>query len=182
MSLDHYFRRAVSHPPHITAAKAVGLLRRTLRSARDRRRDLTRATYAEATPFDEETLQSYLEPLSDDALAASAEIRARLAQRYLDHRFDLLGSGWIDAHYGMEVLGLEDHAYGSNVEPVTDPLGDWLAGHVTPANLGQSQALWRMIAHPYRAIDWQRDRRSGYRWDDGTPSRDIIFGDVAPSA
>ena len=178
MRLEHYFRRAASHPPHIAAAKAVGLLRRTLRSARDRRRDLTRATYADAGLQADAKLLRYLDPLPEDALAASAEPRRLLARRHLAHRFDLLGSGWLEARYGVAAPGLEGHAYGPDPAPQTDPQGDWLAGHVTRANLDRSQQLWRRIAHPYWAIDWQRDRRSGFRWDGRLSSRDIVFGDV----
>jgi len=45
-----------------------------------------------------------------------------------------------------------------------DPPGRWLERVLLPIHLGPSQAIWRHITGDYRPIDWQKDYKSGYRW------------------
>lgn len=75
-----------------------------------------------------------------------------LARRYLEHRFDLLGSGWI-------AVNLQ---------------GD--ACMVNRANLREAQAVWAMIEGDYHPIDWQLDIKSGYRWNEAIWYKDIQWG------
>jgi len=90
-----------------------------------------------------------------------------LAGRHLDHRFDLLGSGWVRVEHGMACAGLEGRRFPSAAPVQADADGAWLAHRVTPANLPEAQRVWRLIDDPdYTPIDWQLDFRSGYRWSE----------------
>ncbi|MHA7815829.1 MAG: heparinase II/III family protein [Pseudohaliea sp.] len=86
----------------------------------------------------------------------------------LEHRFDVLGSGWLRAGYGDESPGLEGHRYAQSAPLDTDPVdGSWLAAVVGADQLAASRAAWARamaIAPGYRPVDWQRDLVSGFRW------------------
>ena len=91
-----------------------------------------------------------------------------LAEQYCCHRFDLLGSGWVDSGYDAIAAGLEGRVYNMNLALPPD-LGDgaWLEVVVRDEHLPSSRSFWtilREINPAYQPIDWQRDRRSGFRW------------------
>ena len=96
-----------------------------------------------------------------------------LTTRYMDHRFDILGSGWVTNRYGTEALGMEGHVYHNHLPiEVPDSAGKWLEQVVTGAHLGDAVEAWQLIQsiHPgYIPIDWQRDIKSGFRWDAKLP-------------
>ena len=65
-----------------------------------------------------------------------------LSKMYINHRFDLLGSGWVKNSYDSVALGLEGYKYDMNVAaPASAPEG-------------------------YEPIDWQKDFKSGFRWSE----------------
>jgi 2-polyprenyl-3-methyl-5-hydroxy-6-metoxy-1,4-benzoquinol methylase len=110
--------------------------------------------------------------------ACDAEQMHGLAAQYLEHRFDLLGSGWTQVAHGKACRGL--HGIRFPAGPVVQPnaAGDWLAGRINAANLSESRRLWRMVSPGYRPIDWQLDFKSGFRWSESVPAQRIRFGDV----
>lgn len=73
---------------------------------------------------------------------------------WLEHRFDLLGSGLVDATLKAE-----------------DPLAD-LPGAWRP----QARQLIAQLPSGYRLIDWQRDVKSGHRWSAQTWHTHIKYG------
>ena len=58
-----------------------------------------------------------------------------VTQKYLEHRFDLLGSGWVQVKHGMVCRGLEGHKYPYGAKVEADRQGLWLNGRINPANL-----------------------------------------------
>ena len=101
-----------------------------------------------------------------------------LCAYYLDHRFHILGSGWVRVQYGMRCLGLEGHRYPPSEPVYTDPRGDWLSGRVSPANLPEARRIWSLVDTGYIPIDWQLDIKSGYRWSERQWYLNIPFGHV----
>ena len=65
-----------------------------------------------------------------------------LSKMYVEHKFDLLGSGWVKNSYDSVALGLEGYKYDMNV--------------VAPENAFEN----------YEPIDWQKDFKSGFRWSE----------------
>lgn len=65
-----------------------------------------------------------------------------LSKMYIEHKFDLLGSGWVKNSYDSVVLGLEGYKYYMNV--------------AAPASVSEG----------YEPIDWQKDFKSGFRWSE----------------
>ncbi len=71
-----------------------------------------------------------------------SNIARYLSKMYIDHKFDLLGSGWVKNSYESVALGLEGYKYDMNVE--------------APENIFEN----------YEPIDWQKDFKSGFRWSE----------------
>jgi len=148
MSIGPLLRRAATLPPDVLLRKTWGFACRQLRARGQRQIDRWRPSYAPVSPRGD-----------------------------LDHRFDLLGSGWTAVHHGAACAGIEGVRYPPSPPVDADPEGGWLAGRVNPANLTESQRLWRLLDHPgYRPIDWQLDFKSGYRWSERDYFLDVVYG------
>ncbi len=109
MDIRGYFRQACTLPLEATLRKAVALARRAGRARVRLAADLFAGSYGRGEPS--------LNPAARIAIAA-AEIPAdlsvtllRLGQEYLQHRFDLLGSGWVSPVYGFAAPGFLGHRF-----------------------------------------------------------------------
>src|SRR5574341_12026 len=162
-------------PPDVFLRKAAAWLLRPATAAYGRWRDARQATYLPplAEPL---TLLRYFEPVPLSDLAPYADLFAGLADNYLHHRFDLLGSGWLVVEHGMSCPGVEGYHYDSGPAVDADPDGEWLRGRINPANLPEAQRMWRLVDPGYVPIDWGLDFKSGYRWREDTWYKDIQFG------
>lgn len=158
----------------VSVRKAFGRIRRMARNRFRRGRDRLFETFGRHG-------QSVVPvPLTISSAELPAELCAYLAEvapAYLDHRFDLLGSGWVQVAHGVTCAGFEDWCHPTGPGLIADTDGRWLDGRVNSANLDRSQAIWRVIGQSgYRAIDWQLDFKSGYRWNELTYFSDIRIG------
>jgi hypothetical protein len=139
-------------------------------------RDKRHTTYGDNLPLTELKLYSYIKALSTNQFQTLADPIANITQHYLDHRFNLLGSGWVQVKYGMSCQGLEGINYEMSQAVKIDPRGQWLVGRINDSNLANSQAVWRLVDNDYTPIDWQLDFKSGYRWSEFTWYKDIKYG------
>ena len=90
-----------------------------------------------------------------------------LTKMYLSHRFDLLGTGWIMMSYNSEAPGLEGNKYYMNVDiDCFDKEGRWLEKILLSPHIESSQRIWPYTSPNYLPIDWQKDYKSGFRWDE----------------
>ena len=178
MSAARRIRRALGRtrrvPLRLVPAEAAYRARRAAVVAGRRLRDAFRSTYggAASRPAVRRGLAPGLDPrqVADEA----PDLPDRCA-RYLEHRFDLLGSGWRRVVHRAHCPGFEGHRY--EAPPVTpDPEGSWLAGQVSRPNLAAARAVWRLLGPGYRPIDWHLDFRSGYRWSPLTWYRAVPHG------
>lgn len=99
-----------------------------------------------------------------------------LAENYLNHSFNLLGSGWVTQKYGADCKGFEGHLYNSGPKVIIDKQGQWLHGRLNKENVSAAQEIWRLVGSGYEPIDWQLDCKSGYRWSEKTWYKDIKYG------
>ena len=85
---------------------------------------------------------------------------------YLEHRFDLLGSGWTLVAYGMQCRGMFGHRYDMK-QPLEGPLSQpaSMALLINKSNAAVAQHIASKTDNDYRPIDWQLDFKSGFRWD-----------------
>ncbi len=96
---------------------------------------------------------------------ANKEFLPKLAHHFIQHEFDILGSGWVCNRYGMTAPGFDDYRYNAEESVHPDKEGRWIKCQVNAANIRKSQRIWQLIGRDdYRPIDWQRDIKSGYRW------------------
>ncbi len=173
--LPRAVRQIVARPPHATLRRVFPVLRRTFRSWRRRRRDANRPSYL--TDFKSDSpLARFLSPVPVELLHAHADPIAALCRHYLDHRFDLLGSGWVQVRHGVTCRGLEGHRYDSGPTVAADRDGCWLHGRINQANGEEARSIWQQIRQPYTPIDWQLDFKSGHRWSESQWHEGIAWG------
>ena len=134
MTLGSALQRALRLPPHVLAQKIVGRVQRYLDDRRARR-DLRLPTYAAASPaYDADLPCCFSLPLQA-ALEKEADGIHMLAEHYMHHRFDLLGSGWVEVAHGVACRGVEGVHYPPGPVVKADTAGAWLIGRINAANL-----------------------------------------------
>lgn len=166
--------RLRNHSPAVLAEKIRFALQREARRWWNRRRDRRHASYPAAFP--EGRLARWLPDLGPAVPPAQRPALQGMTAAYLEHRFDILGSGWQVWGYDAEPSGLEGHRY-ATVPRKPDVAGAWLAAEVNAPNVAEAQRLWRLLPAAYDPIDWQRDLISGYRWEPRTWYGDLAYGD-----
>ena len=185
--IKHYIHKTLTLPPHETVKKAAGKIKRMATEAFLRRKDHKVSSYSTTHP--KGRLYFYFPQLSAEQLLYYAETISGVTKHYLDHRFDLLGSGWVKVKHGMRCRGLEGYRYDMGKPIKADSEGKWLEGRINPANLSESQRIWKLIAagssklkaqsskdRMYTPVDWHLDFKSGYRWSESTWYKDIRYG------
>lgn len=134
------------------------------------------------------TLSTHIDQKGVEVLLRHREVIAEVSGRYLAHRFDILGSGWVRVYRGMRCAGFEGYRFAPAKCVAADRQGVWLEEMVNASNVAKSQRIWRLIfdtgddigaPSSYTPIDWQLDFRSGYRWSERTWYLDIKYGDVS---
>lgn len=103
------------------------------------------------------------------------EFNSLIISNFLEHRFDLLGSGWTKVRYGMQCRGFEDHNFCSRLNIKRDKEENWLEEIINKKDLSFSKKIWKLIPISYEPIDWQIDFKSGYRWSEKKWSKFINF-------
>jgi hypothetical protein len=127
-------------------------------------------------------LETHLSGLPGEVLASVARPLEGVCEHYLAHRFDLLGSGWVQVAYGRRCQGLNGLVY-SPVDPERiDANGAWLAARINAANLSEAQRIWKLVTPGYTPIDWQIDFKTGYRWSESIWYQDIEIPAGCPGA
>lgn len=178
MNLAHVARQLRGSSAYDLAVRAYRQLNRGLNSVIGRRRDNRRPTYATDVFFQSGQLAALLQrPPADVLQTLSAEIEA-IANHAVAHRFDLLGSGWVEVKHGRRCRGVEGYCYSSGRQVRQDPAGQWLAGRVTAHNLAPARQVWSLVSPSYSPIDWHLDFKSGYRWPETTWFRDVHYGSL----
>ena len=158
--------RLLRHPPRLWAPLLLHRAGTLARRFVDARKSTFTPTYSPVSP---RPLRQWLDAPPADLIESACPWLPSVSRRFLDHRFDWLGLGWHRVGYDAIPPGLLGVRYMLPL-PVPDREGAWLADRVSEPNLVEAQRLWRCLAPNYQPIDWQRDHRSGYRWDMGARS------------
>ena len=109
---------------------------------------------------------SFINPLDLDVSFIDSKISSYLINRYLNHEFDLLGSGWIKVSYDVTPSGGLGHSYPSYLNLDFDRKGNWLSSIIPSSYLEKSKSLWKLVSLGYEPIDWGLDFKSGYRFSE----------------
>ena len=176
MRAGYYLRKAVELPPRAVVRRAVEIACREFRAVADRWRDVLLPTFPAAPAQECAAIAVQIRPVPLDLLRPHGERIAQLCERYLEHRFDALGSGWTRVAHGVACRGVEGHRYQMGGPVVPDPEGRWLARRINRPNLPACRAAWRLVDPGYAPVDWQLDFKSGYRWNETTWHRDVPYG------
>ncbi len=172
--IRHLVRRAFELPPHVATAKAVRLAGRFARERVRRVEDRLRPSYGGGIgpllPMPVPHNPAAIDEAGRKTLMACGEM-------YMAHRFDILGSGWVDVGYGVEAEGIEGVKYAPDADAQrVAQTGDPTA-LVARANRVEAARIFGLITSAdYRPIDWQRDMRSGFRWSAATPANALRIG------
>lgn len=90
-----------------------------------------------------------------------------LFKMFMEHRFNLLGSGWVKNSYSSTGLGVAGHLYNMNLQITEfDKAGEWLKSVLLKKKLDSSKRIWAHISDKsYSPIDWQKDYKCNFRWN-----------------
>jgi hypothetical protein len=168
MDISGYLRQIRALPPQVVLRKAGGLAQRTAGAWTALASDILSGSYgAESPGFNPAARISIKAEDIPPDLEATLRI---IGSNYLQHRFDLLGSGWVSPAYGFQAAGFLGHSYTSRAPKAPDRSGNGLEAIVNRSNVARSQQIWQFISQSdYTSIDWQLDFRSGYRWSAQRP-------------
>ncbi|OGN56607.1 MAG: hypothetical protein A3D96_05645 [Chlamydiae bacterium RIFCSPHIGHO2_12_FULL_44_59] len=161
MKLLQYIKKAASLPPRILLQKIQYRMKKQFLLQKRKIRDTSFSSYELLCPHT--FLHRFLKDV--DLSQFPKEPLSRLNNLYLQHQFDLLGSGWTAVFHGMLCKGLEGVVF----EPKP-------SGPINPANAKESLRIKALLDPAYRPIDWHLDFKSGYRWEESTRSEKIQYG------
>ena len=136
----YYLKKAKSMPPDALCAKIANKILNSTKNKIQKLRDVSGDTRIK---FNVSPIRiSYVNLCELDVSNINLDVARYLSKMYLEHKFDLLGSGWVKNSYDSAALGLDGYKYDMNV--------------AVPANVPEG----------YEPIDWQKDFKSGFRWDE----------------
>lgn len=109
---------------------------------------------------------SFLDIKKIDVSNIDKSIARYHSEMYINHCFNLLGSGWVKIDYTLNPKGLQSHKYNMSPNIIDfDESGEWLRYILRRNHIEYSKNIWKEIDRKYRPIDWQIDYISGFRWD-----------------
>ena len=136
----YYLKKARSMPPDALCAKIANKILNLTKNKIQKLRDISGDTRIK---FNVSPVRiSYVNLRELDVSNINLDVARYLSKMYLEHKFDLLGSGWVKNSYDSAALGLEGYKYDMNV--------------AAPASALEG----------YELIDWQKDFKSGFRWSE----------------
>ncbi|WP_151946374.1 alginate lyase family protein [Aliarcobacter butzleri] len=153
MNLKFIINKALTIPPHIFVKKVYFVVIRKIKHIVKKRKDFLFSTYTNnnhLTAKKTYLLLNDLKNLNDNNLKDISKL-------YLEHRFDLLGSGWVKSSYDSEAIGVEGNRYNQNEKFE-------IANLVSKPSVQYSKKIYSLVDDGYEPIDWQKDFKSGFRW------------------
>ncbi|MCT8140288.1 hypothetical protein H1D32_22860 [Anaerobacillus sp. CMMVII] len=163
MKLRYLVKKIVTTPPQVLIKKGMSRLRSSYQKKQERHGDLNKSTYHQTIPLDK-PLTFFTPAFELEDFSNIDEIR-EVTNLYLNHYFEVLGSGWVQQKHGMKCRGVEGHVYEAGEKAV-----------INAANLAESEAIRELVSENYIPIDWQLDFKSGFRWREDTWYKDISYG------
>lgn len=171
--MKNYINKIRTLPLDEVLRRGSGMIRRRMKSKLRKWRAEFCATYSARDNLRIEV--AFLLP-ENFSYKEDASQTLTLAQLYLGHKFDLLGSGWRNVRYGMKALGVEGNVYSSENVVAVDSEGKWLSNRLSHTNLSYARKIWELVNEGYEPIPWQMDFKSGYTWSAKTWYTEITYG------
>lgn len=98
-----------------------------------------------------------------------------VCNKYCNHYFDLLGSGWIKNSFAENSFGFMGYKYPELILS-RDLDNKWLEEILAKNDLKKAKEIYVNISSDYIPIDWQKDFKSGFRWSAKTWYLDLQYG------
>jgi hypothetical protein len=154
MNINYYIKKIISMSPQELAKKVVNKIKIKVKNKIQKSKDLKYGTHID---FNVPLIQnSYIDIKELDTSNINTKVVQYLSKMYCEHRFDLLGSGWVKNSYDSEALGVEGYRYDMNISVQNS----------------------KFKIQNYMPIDWQKDFKSGFRWNERTWYKDIKYGNI----
>ncbi|MFC2131838.1 alginate lyase family protein [Bacteroidota bacterium] len=170
------FIRTFRISPEIAFRKVYEAIISKLTAKKKRLKDFENTTFSEKPDWLGSVQYSYYHIPSIENLNKYKDTILNVAELFLEHKFNLLGSGWVKVYHGAEVSGLEGYHYTSETKLTN--WADWLKSHVSDNNYGECVRILNNINQDYKPIDWQLDFKFGYRWSETCWYKDLKYGDI----
>jgi hypothetical protein len=117
-----------------------------------------------------ELKHSFINNNSLDTSKLNKDELEHILDKYLNHKFDLLGSGWVSYGYPSRPMGIEGIVF--ETPTFCNLPKEELLEHIVPeAFVKKSTNTWALLDNDYSPIDWNRDHKSGYRWNSKEQSK-----------
>ena len=176
MNTTKKLRRLLALSPTVAFSKIWEIFFRNFKFSKQRKIDLNQTTYSPLPVELNQTLYSYFKlPLIENLEKFSNSILYNV-NNLLQHKFNLLGSGWIHNFWGLEPTGIENIKFENTEKPFLKY--SWFDSHINISNIENSMKIFEDIVDDYNLIDWQTDIKSGYRWKESTFYKDIQNGNI----
>jgi len=153
MNIKYIINKAFTTPPRIFIRKVYFVLIRKTKHITKKRKDFVFSTYSKI--HTNKVINSHIN--IENLTIKPDETMNFISGMYLNHKFDLLGSGWVENAYKSEAFGLEEYKYNQNKEFYIDNL-------INASNITESKKIYSLVDKGYMPIDWQKDFKSGFRW------------------
>ncbi len=98
-----------------------------------------------------------------------------IVKKYINHEFDLLGSGWCNSNYNLNKVGKNKESF-SIIKEKSLKNKTFYTKKLNKANQSKSLQISKKISSSYECIDWHKDAKSNFRWSEKTWFRGIKFG------
>ncbi len=167
---------------YVLTKRALRVIKQRLHLFYRRQRDARRTTYSRPDISSQARFHSCFDALPIGLLRSHTRRIISMAEQFIAHRFDLLGSRYTPVSHGKDRHGTKGHGNDMNRNGEPDRSGRWLKARINTANVQKSQKIWQTIYRvkptmTYMPIDWQLDFKSNHRWSENTWYKDIHYGD-----
>lgn len=142
MNLKFIINKALTIPPHIFVKKVYFVAIRKIRHIVKKRKDFVFTTYLNNSNSKIKKSYVFLDGIKD----LDEQNLKSLSKLYLEHRFDLLGSGWVKSSYDSEAIGVEGNRYYQNEKFE-------IANLVSKPSVQHSKKIYSLVDDGYEPID-----------------------------
>lgn len=109
-------------------------------------------------------IQSFVKVSDINIMKEDAFVLDYVCDKYMQHRFDLLGSGWVSVNYGSKPLGVDGYSYQTKeiLDDIVEAIGKikW----IDCRSIKEQAIIKQQISDDYKFINWYKDFKSGYCW------------------
>ena len=161
-TFNYKLHNLLKMPPSKAIKKVNNKINRKINDKINEKNDLKRDTHIESNL---RVSYSFIDYRLIDVSKIDLKAAEYLLDMYLNHYFDLLGSGFVKVDYNIEPLGVEGIRYDMSPKiNAFDYEGKWLSKILLMSHVNYSMDIWKIINRGYTPIDWNMDFKSGFRY------------------